>query len=78
MTATTKTRVSRKNVTQLSPMPDVITRLGEISRRLKMAWLHCDCETHRKLLANAEHEICRGKLLLEAELNRSSFDTRGA
>jgi len=71
MTATKKIRIARPNVTQLSPMPDVIARLNEISSRLKTAWLHCDCESHRKLLANAEHEICRGILLLEAEVNRS-------
>jgi hypothetical protein len=70
----TKTTVRRTNVTQLSPLPDVVDRLNEIRRKLKTAWARCDAKTHRNLIASAEHEICRGILLLEAEMNRPKLD----
>jgi len=70
MIAKTKTKVRRTQVTQLSPLPDVVDRLSEIRRKLRTAWARCDTKAHRNLIASAEHEICRGILLLEAEINR--------
>ena len=74
MIATTKNKSPSANIKQLSPLPDVSIRLSEIRRRLKTAWTQCGNETPRNLIANAEHEVCRGILLLEAEVNRTESD----
>ena len=78
MVATTRTSPTNAKVTQLSPMTDIVVRLSEIRRRLKTAWVQCEIETHRNLIANAEHEICRSILLLEAEINRTDVDNASA
>ena len=64
------TKLTANNVIQLSPKSDVIDRLSEIRRRLVAVRASCEGDSHRRLIINAEHEICRAILLLEAEVKR--------
>ena len=64
------TKTSANNVTQLSPKSDVIDRLSEIRRRLVTTRANCEGDSRRRLIIDAEHEICRAILLLEAEVKR--------
>lgn len=57
-------------LTQPSPLPDVIVRLDEIRRRPVRSRTKCASETQRNLIALAEHEVFRSLQLLEAEVRR--------